>query len=170
MFHNLIDFYNFIPANSSYVAMKKIFLLTILIPSILFTGCQSTAVNEFVDGSYTGVGNGYSGPITVGMTVSSHKITELNVLESFEEAEQARPIFEQLISDVLQKQDVNAVDAISGATITSNGFLDAAYDAQSQAWSGSYVPQQGPRFKKKPGTVEVDGFTGSTPMSSGLNR
>lgn len=125
---------------------KKIILLTAVLTAL--AGCSKDGTeNILVDGSYTGVGNGHDGPITVEMTVASHRINGVTVVSHHENEELARPVFNQLIDAILNKQDVDEVDAISGATITSNGFLNASYDAQSQARSGKYIPRHGPRFQ-----------------------
>lgn len=76
------------------------------------------------DGEYEGVGEGRSGTITVSINVQDHKITTIKIL-SQSESKFAYTCEKEIIDCVLSKQGVDGVDAVSGATITSTGMLQA---------------------------------------------
>jgi fumarate reductase flavoprotein subunit len=76
------------------------------------------------DGEYEGLGEGRSGMIKVAIVVKNHIITAIQILCQSESVF-AQPA-EQLIMDaVLEMQTTEGVDAVSGATLTSNGMLTA---------------------------------------------
>lgn len=74
----------------------------------------------------TGEGSGYGGALTVEVTLSADKKTIENVVigENNETESIGGKAMEQLAADVLAHQTV-ALDAVSGATLASNGFLTA---------------------------------------------
>ena len=80
------------------------------------------------DGTYTGTGTGFGGDIVVEVTVSGNQITDITVVEHsespgfWENAETAIP------EAIIDAQDYD-VDAISGATMSSNGIMNAVFDA-----------------------------------------
>lgn len=81
--------------------------------------------NELQDGVWTGTGEGRSGTILVKMTVSGHRITDV-VVVSQSESSFAQDAIKQMLSKALQKQGLlSEVDAVTGATLTSNGVIGA---------------------------------------------
>ncbi len=107
-------------------------LLSFVIAMSIVSGCQNLE-NELPrtqeetvmqDGEYEGLGEGRSGMIKVAVVVSNHIITAIRIL-SQSESHFAQPAEQQIIDEVLEKQTVEGVDAVSGATLTSRGMLDA---------------------------------------------
>jgi len=84
------------------------------------------------DGTYEGEGKGRRGPIKVAVTVEDHKIKDLEVIEHFETIPIAEAAFETLRARFVGRSDVD-VDAVTGATMTSYGAVNAARDA---TWKG----------------------------------
>lgn len=74
----------------------------------------------------TGEGAGYGGPLKVDVTLSADKktIEAITVGENNETPEIGGKAMELLTATVLEDQSLN-VDAVSGATLASNGFLTA---------------------------------------------
>lgn len=82
----------------------------------------------YEDGTYTGSGTGFRGDTQVSVTVADGKIEDITIV-SYQDDEQ---FFERaestVISEIIQEQDVN-VDAVSGATYSSNGIMEAVANA-----------------------------------------
>lgn len=86
------------------------------------------------DGVYTGSGTGFSGTITVQVTVQGGKIVAIEVLSTSDDAayfNRARGV----ISSVIAAQSTS-VDTVSGATYSSKGILMAIRNALIQATGG----------------------------------
>ena len=110
---------------------SKLYILVILLVSFLATGCDNhmndTSIPEekqMQDGEFEGLGEGRSGMIKVAIIVKNHIITAIQIL-SQSESKFAQPAEQQIIDAVLEKQTVEGVDAVSGATLTSQGMLTA---------------------------------------------
>lgn len=75
-----------------------------------------------------GVGQGKHGDIKVKVTFKDNQITDIEVVENKENEVLAEPVYTQL-KEVVIAMNSPEVDAISGSTVTSNGYLDAIKDA-----------------------------------------
>ena len=83
------------------------------------------------DGTYTGSGMGYNDNITVKVTVSGGKITDIVIVSSDDD----EPYFTNaraVVARILSAQTTN-VDAVSGATYSSKGIMAAVSDALQKA-------------------------------------
>jgi len=96
------------------------------------TACAGSAL--YNPGTYTGEGQGHGGPIKVAVTVNDKNIEKIEVIES-SESDFSKPVFEKIIKNALDGNTAD-VDAVSGATETSTGLLDALKDAVSKALIG----------------------------------
>ena len=78
------------------------------------------------DGIWTGTGEGRSGTILVKLTIKDQRITDIVVVNQ-SESSFAQETIHEMVARALQKQALlsSDVDAISGATLTSNGMIDA---------------------------------------------
>ena len=85
---------------------------------------------QFEDGTYTGSANGMNGPVQVSVTVSNGKITEVNVTGHQETAGISDPAIEQVPQAIVNAQTTD-VDAVSGATMTSEAIKEATAKALS---------------------------------------
>lgn len=97
-------------------------------------GCapKSLAQTGFVAGTYRGTAPGMYGMTTVEVTMSESGITAIQVLENNDTAMIANAAIDDLIPRVLDAQSL-AVDVTTGATMSSQGILNAVEDAVKQA-------------------------------------
>lgn len=116
------------------------------------TTTPTTEVPEggYKDGTYQGSGTGFGGTITVQVTVSGGKITAVDILSASGETGSYFAFAQGVVSKVLSSQSPN-VDAVSGATYSSNGIIQAVQNALSQAGnSDSATPAATPTPTPKP--------------------
>ena len=118
------------------------------------TTTPTTEVPEggYKDGTYQGSGTGFGGTITVQVTVSGGKITAVDILSASGEIGSYFASAQGVVSKVLSSQSPN-VDAVSGATYSSNGIIQAVQNALSQAGnsdSATPTPTPTPKPAKKP--------------------
>lgn len=119
----------------------KRFLALALTLALSLTACGSqtqepspSAAGEgkFTPGTYEGVGAGRNGDIKVQVTLSTDEITAVEVLEHSETEGIGDLAFEAICPAVVERQTVD-VDAVSGATLTSNGLKEAITAALAAA-------------------------------------
>ena len=87
---------------------------------------------RFIPGTYEGEAQGFGGIIKVSVTVDENEITEIKVLSSAGEDAAYFSQAETLNAKILQKQSTD-LDAVTGATLSSIGLLDAVDAALEQA-------------------------------------
>ncbi|WP_302952046.1 FAD-dependent oxidoreductase [Holdemania filiformis] len=90
-----------------------------------------TAKGNFTDGTFTGEGQGNNGPIKVEVTVKDGSITEIQVLEQAETPNIYAGAEEQFIPELIKTQNLE-IDAVAGATNSSNGLREAVKNALKQ--------------------------------------
>ena len=94
---------------------------------------KMNAVSErFVPGTYEGEAQGFGGIIKVSVTVDENEITDIKVLSSPGEDAAYFSQAETLNAKILQRQSTD-LDAVTGATLSSIGLLDAVDAALEQA-------------------------------------
>lgn len=126
------------------------------------TPTTEVPADGYVDGTYTGSGTGFGGTITVQVTVSNHKIASINILDASSETASYFANAQGVISRIISSQSPN-VDAVSGATYSSNGIISAVQSALAQAIpSGSQAtttptPTSSPKPTKKPAPTPKPG-------------
>ncbi len=99
---------------------------------------SSSSSRQYKDGTYTGSeADAYYGTVQVAVTVQSGKITSVKFLKypnthstSVMINQQAMPYLQQ---ETIQAQNPNNVQIISGATFTSQAFIQSLQAALSQA-------------------------------------
>ena len=116
---------------------KKFFALTaacMLSVSLLFTGCadKKEATSTVVDGTYEASAAGKASDVKVTITVADGKITECNIDASGETEGIGTLVPDTLNTAFVEKQGVD-VEAVSGATITSEAALAALAECMEQA-------------------------------------
>lgn len=79
---------------------------------------------KYENGTYTGLGNGRGGSLEVEVTVQDNRIFGIKVLSHKDSETLAENIFKVLTAKILDTQSTE-VDVISGATLTSKGFIEA---------------------------------------------
>ena len=103
----------------------SVFVLACLAsPSVMETG--------YTPGAYEGTGNGYRGPIHVRIQISAAGIEDIAIVSHQESSFPGLAAMEELLEQVLETGESD-IDAISGATYSSRGFLQAVEDALEKA-------------------------------------
>ena len=107
-------------------------LLTIL---LIITSCLGSAPareTTYTTGIYEGIGQGLRGNIHLRLQMSSAGIVDIEITEHREAAYPGLAAMEELLEMVLETGSTD-LDAISGATFSSRGFLEAVEDALGKA-------------------------------------
>lgn len=78
----------------------------------------------YTPGKYTGEGEGYGGKVVMEVEVDKNSILSINTVESSETAGISDPAFERVPASIIETQSI-AVDTVSGATLASQGIIDA---------------------------------------------
>ena len=95
-------------------------------------GSSDTDNKLYKDGTYSGQARGYSGFVTITLTIRDGKITEVNNTNS-DTMSYFRKAWRHLQPSILEKQSADGIDTVSGATFSSNGILEAARSALESA-------------------------------------
>lgn len=85
----------------------------------------------YKDGTYYGTGQGYGGTTKVKVVISGGEITDIEVVSHNDDSPYIGNA-KTLISKIISSQSTN-VDAVSGATYSSRGIINAVRSALSQA-------------------------------------
>lgn len=80
------------------------------------------------DGIYEGKGNGFRGATSVSVTVENGAITDITVNSYEDDAAYFNRAQDTVISEIISTQSLD-VQAVSGATFSSNSIMDAVADA-----------------------------------------
>ena len=96
---------------------------------IIVSGCAVLNANRIAAGKvYEGIAAGYRGPIHVQVRMNGGSIMEIAIVDSEEDRFVGEAAIEELIDMVIEYNSTD-VDVISGATVTSEGFLKAVNNA-----------------------------------------
>ena len=108
--------------------MKNFSILAVILV-IVVAGCAVLGGGIAASGEvYEGTGQGYRGPIRVLVRLGGGNITEIVVADSVEDRFVGGAAIEDLI-DLVIEYNTTDVDAVSGATESSRGFLEAVENA-----------------------------------------
>jgi flavocytochrome c len=102
---------------------------------ISLTACSASA-GKYKAGKYTGEGMGNNGTIKVEVEFTSNKIKSVAVKEQKETEGIGDKAIDAIPDEIVSKQSAD-VDAVSGATHTSQGIMDAVKDTIKQASTSS---------------------------------
>lgn len=89
---------------------------------------SSSGTIALADGTYTGSGNGFRGETTVSVVVKNGTITSIKVTD-YSDDEQFFSRAETTVIDEIIAGQTPDVDAVSGATYSSNGIMEAVANA-----------------------------------------
>jgi len=117
--------------------MKKMgwMLLTMMLCAILMAlSCATSggAAASYNPGTYTATAMGFGGNITVTIEVDSRKIISVRA-EGPDETQGIGDLALDELPKRIQRANSVAVDSVSGATLTSEGILEAAAAALEKA-------------------------------------
>lgn len=96
------------------------------------TSSDAFTDGTYADGTYTGSASGYGGTITVSVKISGGKIASISIVSASGETASYLAKAKAVINKVISAQSPN-VDAVSGATYSSNGILNAIKKALNKA-------------------------------------
>lgn len=119
---------------------KSLILLLVFTMVFSLVGCNSAKPSGstsdgsglFKPGTYTGEGKGIHGTIEVEVTVSENEITDINVVKHDETPGVSDLAISDIPKNIIKSQSL-AVDTITGATLSSQGILDAVEQALEKA-------------------------------------
>lgn len=107
--------------------MKK--LIVLAAAALLAAGANAA----YKDGSYTGEGQGKSGPVKVQVTVKAGKIASVKVLEQKESPMIFKGAEAGVIPAIVKANGTKGVATVSGATLSSKGIIAATNAALAKA-------------------------------------
>ncbi|MDO4773068.1 MAG: flavocytochrome c [Bacillota bacterium] len=110
---------------------------------------------QFKPGDYRTIAEGYNGRIPVNVKFSEHRIEEISVDSSDESLGISDPAFVRLPNLIVSGQTLN-VDAVAGATVTSQGIIDAVAQLSKEAGANLRVLRARPKplIKKEPDVAD----------------
>jgi len=104
--------------------MKKIIKSTLAFFCLALLSCGGK--RTFRDGTWTGSGEGRNGPVEVSVTIKDGEVCAAELLSEQETEGIGKPAIQPILEQFLQSGgDTDDVDSVSGATVTSDGLLDA---------------------------------------------
>ena len=98
---------------------------------VVICGCAALSARRTSEGDgeiFEGAGQGFRGPISVQVRISEGSITEIEIIDSMEDRFVGGAAMEELIDLVIMYNTAD-IDAVSGATESSEGFLEAVRNA-----------------------------------------
>lgn len=117
--------------------MKKLVKLFLaLLMAVSFTACAGKPATDesgiYTAGTYTGSAKGNNGDVTVEVVLSADRIESVNVTNHQETPGLSDGPIADIPEAIVNNQSLN-IDAVSGATNTSNAILDAVKAALTAA-------------------------------------
>lgn len=92
----------------------------------------NTQASKYADGIYTGEGTGKKPGIKVSVTIEGDKITDIAVVGYNDSDENFNDVAAEIIPEIISAQSAD-VDVVSGATMSSEGIIQAVSDALAKA-------------------------------------
>lgn len=89
--------------------------------------------SAYLDGVYTATAEGFGGPITVQVTITGDTITDITIVSHDGETTSYFAKARSVVSAILESGTPTGVDAVSGATYSSTGILNAVKQALAKA-------------------------------------
>ena len=102
---------------------------------------ENDAGGNFQNGIYTGTGEGYRGKVTVTVKVADGKITELVLDDYADDKSYMERAKNRIFQEMISRQNTD-VDAVSGATYSSNGLIEAVNKALGNEEGEGKKPEQ----------------------------
>jgi len=111
---------------------RKSTTLVVLLTTLLFliTGCNKN--QKGVSGTFQGSADGHMGPITVEVTLDNNRVTQAKVLD-IKDSDWAQPAATTICEQFEKTGSTENLDAVSGATHTSKGTINALKAAMASA-------------------------------------
>lgn len=94
---------------------------------------EDTSKAEYKDGTYEGTGTGFHGATTtLSVTVENGKVSDISLVSMGDDEPYFNAAFTSVVEAITSEQTTD-VDAVSGATYSSNGIMGAVSNALSKA-------------------------------------
>jgi hypothetical protein len=121
--------------NVIIMAVVTVIMAGVLGPYIKYTGTVPAADNaaSLTDGIYTSSAQGCLSDVTVTVTVTGGRVTGVEIDASGETPELGGIAAETLADQLTKAGSTSGVDAVAGATMTSDAVFTAMDDCLSQA-------------------------------------
>ena len=92
----------------------------------------NSASGSYKDGEYLGKASAYNGNVEVKVTISGGKMTAIDIVKTKDDEDYFFDAQKKVIPEILEKQSTD-VDAVAGATTSSEGIAHAVQKALEQA-------------------------------------
>ncbi len=103
--------------------------------------------HDLKDGVYTGTADAFRGDVEVQVTVENQRVTDISILSYCDTEEYFFRAAPYVIEQMKEEQSLN-IDALSGATYSSNGIIHATANAL-EIPEDEYAPRPGRDLKNK---------------------
>ncbi|AQR93570.1 FMN-binding protein [Clostridium saccharoperbutylacetonicum] len=100
--------------------------------SAVISATLDNSAQKYKDGTYTGSGHGFGGTTKVSVTIADGKITDIQTISNQDTPDYYGRAFGTISKSIISNQTPQ-VNAVSGATYSSKGIIEAVKDALSQA-------------------------------------
>jgi urocanate reductase len=107
--------------------------LSLLVLLITLAGCASGSASKWNDGSYEGSAKGLYGDIVMSVQIDKGKILSIEVVEHSESPGITDAAFDRIPKSIVEKQGVDGIDTMAGATVTSDAIIEAVTNALKKA-------------------------------------
>lgn len=111
---------------------KLAWLLAVCMAVGMYPAAAQNAGQTYTPGAYEGEAQGRNGKITVTVTVKEHEISEVLITDHSETRGISDAALETIPREIVTHQSLG-LDAVTGATITSQAILDAVANAVEKA-------------------------------------
>lgn len=101
-------------------------IATAILTAGILVGCGG---GKYTDGTYTGESQGASGIVKVEVKVEKGEISAIEIVEHNETKTLIDGVKDNIIPEIIKKQGTEGVEAVSGATNSSKGVLEAVNKA-----------------------------------------
>lgn len=116
---------------------KLVLIAVLLVGMVAFVACGEEAEGDangmYADGTFTGTAEGYGGELEVEVTIENDEITGIEVVSHSETEGLGDEAFDDVIGQIIDNQSTDDVEAVSGATESSNAVVNAVDNALEEA-------------------------------------
>ena len=144
------------------MSIRKIAVL-LLACVMALTACGAYA--ELTPGTYEGTAQGFGGTVTVKVTVDASAITAAEITGAGETPALGGAAIEQMSAALVGAADAQAVDGVTGATVTSNAVKEALAAALAQAAGEAPAADAALAFTAGTYTASAKGYNGAVEVS-----
>lgn len=127
------------------------------------SGAASTKI--YSDGTYQGTGTGFRGTTTVSVTIKDDKITNITTVSTRDDQQYYQRAFSTVTKSMISSQSPE-VDAVAGATYSSNGIMQAVTNALNTAKESTVSNQTETTSSQETASASTSSITTTTPTSA----